>query len=47
MTDHTNNSTSQKPVIEVVNLVKKFGDYTVLRGVNLEVYPGEMLVIMG
>ena len=47
MTDETDNPTSLKPVIRVVDLVKRFGDHTVLRGVNLEVYPGEMMVIMG
>jgi phospholipid/cholesterol/gamma-HCH transport system ATP-binding protein len=47
MRDRPDNSTPPKPVIEVVDLIKRFGDYTVLRGVNLEVYPGEMLVIMG
>ncbi len=34
-------------VIEVRGLVKRFGEHTVLDGVNLDVYPGEMLVIMG
>lgn len=50
MINNADNSTTtqlKEPVIKVVDLVKKFGDYTVLRGVNLEVYPGEMLVIMG
>jgi len=36
-----------KPVIKVENLTKSFGDTEVLRGVNLEVYPGETMVIMG
>jgi len=35
------------PVIKVVDLAKSFGDTQVLRGVNLEVYPGETMVIMG
>ncbi|MCK5450925.1 MAG: ABC transporter ATP-binding protein [Candidatus Omnitrophica bacterium] len=34
-------------VIEVKDLVKKFGDRTVLNGVNLEVKRGETFVIMG
>lgn len=38
---------SPQPVVRVKDLVKCFGDQTVLSGVNLEVYPGEMLVIMG
>ncbi|MCD4825636.1 MAG: ABC transporter ATP-binding protein [Phycisphaerae bacterium] len=35
------------PVARMVDLVKRFGDHTVLDGVSLEVYPGEMLVVMG
>jgi glutamine transport system ATP-binding protein len=38
---------SAAPVIEVRNLVKRFGEQTVLDGVNLSVYPGETMVIMG
>jgi len=34
-------------VIKVENLVKKFGDRTVLNGINLEIYKGETFVIMG
>jgi phospholipid/cholesterol/gamma-HCH transport system ATP-binding protein len=36
-----------EPVIRVVDLTKSFGDTQVLRGVNLEVYAGETMVIMG
>jgi len=36
-----------EPIVEVRNLVKRFGSQTVLSGINLEVYPGETLVIMG
>jgi len=35
------------PVVRVVDLVKSFGETRVLKGVNLEVYPGETMVIMG
>jgi phospholipid/cholesterol/gamma-HCH transport system ATP-binding protein len=35
------------PIIEVRDLVKRFGDQTVLDGVNLAVRPGETMVIMG
>ena len=31
----------------MVDLVKRFGEHTVLSGVNLEVYPGETVVVMG
>ncbi|MCH8343278.1 MAG: ATP-binding cassette domain-containing protein [Planctomycetes bacterium] len=34
-------------MIEVRDLVKRFGDQTVLDGVNLEVFPGETVVVMG
>ena len=36
-----------EPVIEVHGLVKRFGDHTVLDGVDVEVYKGQTLVIMG
>lgn len=34
-------------VIEVRDLVRKFGDRTILKGVDLKVYKGEKFVIMG
>jgi phospholipid/cholesterol/gamma-HCH transport system ATP-binding protein len=37
----------KKPVIEVRDLGCKFGNQAVLEGVNLDVYEGEVLVIMG
>jgi phospholipid/cholesterol/gamma-HCH transport system ATP-binding protein len=43
----TEQHTDDQPVIRVENLVKRFDDRAVLDGVSLEVYPGEMLVIMG
>ncbi len=36
-----------EPVIELKGLVKRFGDQTVLDGVNLAVYSGETMVVMG
>lgn len=36
-----------QPVIVVKDLVKRFGEQTVLDGVNFEVRPGETMVIMG
>ena len=36
-----------EPVISVRQLVKKFGDRAVLDGVDLDIYPGEVMVIMG
>ena len=43
----TKDNLNVEPVVRVANLVKRFGDRTVLDGVNLEVFPGEMIVIMG
>ena len=37
----------REPVISVRHLVKRFGDRAVLDGVNLDIYPGEVMVIMG
>ncbi len=37
----------QQPVVEICNLVKRFGDQVVLDGVNLRVMPGETMVVMG
>lgn len=35
------------PIIRLRDVVKRFGDQTVLSGVNLDVYRGETMVIMG
>lgn len=40
-------SDGREPIISVRNVVKRFGSQTVLSGVNLDVYPGETMVIMG
>lgn len=37
----SDNKTEQKPVIRIEDLHKYFGDNQVLRGINLEVMPGE------
>jgi len=36
-----------QPVVEVTDLVRKFGNRTVLNGISLKVHRGETLVIMG
>ncbi len=36
-----------EPIIKVERLIKRFGEQTVLNGIDLEVYPGETMVIMG
>ena len=33
---------SKKPLIEIKNLVKRFGNFVALNGVSLDVYPGEV-----
>ncbi len=37
----------KKVVIEVKNLWKRFGDRVILKGINLEIYEGEIFVIIG
>ena len=39
--------TQQKPLIETANLVKKFGSFTALNGVDLSVFPGEVHALLG
>lgn len=39
--------TGKKPIIEIKNLKKSYGDNHVLEGFNMELYEGENLVIMG
>ena len=36
-----------KPLIEVRNLVKKFGSFTALNGISLDVFPGEVHALLG
>ncbi len=38
---------SKTPVIEIRQIVKSFGSQRVLDGVSLDVYPGEIMVVMG
>lgn len=37
----------KKPIISCRNIVKRFDGFPVLQGVNLDIYPGETMVIMG
>jgi len=38
---------TQKVVIEVKNLYKRFGNREILKGINLKIYEGEIFVIIG
>ena len=38
---------SKKPLIEITDLVKKFGNFTALNGASLDVYPGEVHALLG
>ena len=40
-------SENTKPLIEIKNLIKKFGSFTALNGVSLDVYPGEVHALLG
>ena len=42
-----NSEKNIKPVLELKNLHKSFGDNQVLKGFNLKLFEGENLVIMG
>ena len=37
----------KKPLIEINKLVRKFGSFTALNGVSLNVYPGEVHALLG
>lgn len=43
----TDSENSKSPAIEVMDLVTHYGDRCILNGVNMEVMPGEIMVIMG
>lgn len=37
----------RKPIISIVHLAKSFGDKEVLKDINIEIYPGEVVSIIG
>ncbi len=42
-----NDDKTKEPVVRVKNLIKNFGPQRVLDGVNLDIHPGEIMVVMG
>ena len=38
---------ADQPFLQVVDLVKKFGPFTALNGVNIDIYPGEVHALLG
>lgn len=36
-----------KPIVQFKKVVKKFGDHTILNGVDLTIHPGEVVVVIG
>ena len=38
---------TKNPLIEIKDLVKKFGNFTALNGVSLNVFPGEVHALLG
>lgn len=46
-TKNTAKSSAKVPLIETRGLVKKFGSFTALNGVDLTVYPGEVHALLG
>ncbi|MBZ5855877.1 ABC transporter ATP-binding protein [Flavihumibacter profundi] len=37
----------ERPIISVINLVKKYGNFEAVKGLNFEVYPGEIFGLLG
>ncbi len=40
-------TTGRSPLVHAVNVSKTFGDNQVLKGIDLDVYPGEVVVLLG
>ncbi len=40
-------NTASSPIVELKNVVKRFGDKVVLHGISLEIYNGEFLTLLG
>lgn len=42
-----NTNTTEKPLIQVQNLGKKFGDLEVLKDINVDIYKGDVVCVIG
>ena len=40
-------STSAQPLVRIRDVHKRFGSFEALRGVNLDIYPGEVVALIG
>lgn len=38
---------NQKPMVEIRNITKNFGDFTAVNNINLEIYQGELFCLLG
>ena len=47
MDDTNRNNESQRPIVELRNVNKHFGSLHVLKDINLDVYKGEVVVVIG
>ena len=47
VTEHTNNTLTREPMLRIHQLVKRFGGLTAVNKVDMEVYPGEVVGLVG
>ncbi|WP_047980994.1 ectoine/hydroxyectoine ABC transporter ATP-binding protein EhuA [Ornithinibacillus contaminans] len=45
--NHVTTNTNTKPIVEYKNVHKSFGDVEVLKGLNLDIMPGEKVALIG
>lgn len=47
VTEHTNDTQTREPMLRIHQLVKRFGGLTAVNKVDMEVYPGEVVGLVG